>query len=219
MHRERRFRGENLLIPGERYTPAQPTLVRLLGTYRALVIQQVHFHVISHGRPKREGESELWAKIPASRICQECGMKEDGVYHAMEGLLRVGLLERCRLRTGKSDRAYSWRVNLELLQALISEKFGLSDGETRTSSGSFPNVFGFPTRINQESTVTGIEITTEILGDGARARDESQNRDAPTWLPEYLRAAWKQRMDDGEAEKYVPPGEPVRQGATNTHRS
>ena len=180
----------------ERVVVAQPSLIRAVGLYVAVVVQQVHYHVV-YGHDVVERDGEQWWPVTIASFADELGLTFDQMRRGLEAAERAGVLISCQPEKRTSRRKW-YRVDRAAVDALVCPN-GKSATSKRADS-PLPDVADLPlppisrerktparTRASKRAT-PGTVSTAETGGGGGRKRKTDPRADG-------LVRTWWERFD------------------------
>ncbi len=133
---------EGPLLIDERVVAVQPSLVRALGLTRAVVLQQIHWHLGRAGHGV-DYDGEVWFPVTQAELASETGLTEDVVHRAILALETAGLLLACQ------PEGHQWRrkwYRIDHCHVLF-----VHSAESRYQK---PRQRGIPSRGSAESSTT-----------------------------------------------------------------
>ena len=100
----------NGLLLDERVVAVQPSLVRAIGLTKAVVLQQLHWHLGAAGHG-REHAGEVWFPITQTVLAEETGLTAQVVRRALEALEQEGIVLSIQPE-GRQSRRKWYRIDL-----------------------------------------------------------------------------------------------------------
>ena len=108
----------------ERVVTAQPSLIRLLGLTKAVVLQQLHWHLAAAGHGI-EHDGEMWYPVTCTVLAAEMGLAPDAVRRALVALEADELVLSCQPEHYQRRKWY--RVNAENVLLCPIRRFAASE--------------------------------------------------------------------------------------------
>lgn len=98
--------GRSRLLIDERVIAVQPSLVRALGLTKAVVLQQIHWHLEAGGHGKLHADGEEWFPVTQDVLADEIGLTRPIVRQAIDALEAAGIVLACQPEGHRSRRKW-----------------------------------------------------------------------------------------------------------------